>query len=315
MLHTRALVLFCLLTLGLSACSVRDVTTKPDPKKPASKATSTMDKDAKGEATTKSDKPAPPPVAKNNNLNAVLWVQTSAEYKAITRQTYASAQAMLPEAIKDKKWTALVPGEYNEADLRRLKPAVIVDVDETVLDNSPFQATLIENDSLFDPKSWDAWTKRREARAVPGAVEFARAANDQGVQVIYVTNRNASQEEDTRSNLLALGFPLGEDASKDVILCRGEKEAWGSQKGTRRREVAQEYRVIMLIGDNLGDFVDDYKGTVSQREEVIEKYSAWWGERWFMLPNPTYGSWESAIIGKETDMKKRTDLKRGSLRR
>jgi acid phosphatase len=291
---------------------VRDVTTKPDPVKPASKATSTVDMGDKGDM---GDKPAPAPVARNNNLNAVLWVQTSAEYKALTRQTYAAALATLPRAIKDKKWTALVSGEYNESTLRGLKPAVIVDVDETMLDNSPFQATMIENDSLFDPKSWEAWTQRREARAVPGAVEFARAANDQGVQVIYVTNRNASQEEDTRANLLALGFPLSSDPAKDVILCRGEKEAWGSKKGTRRREVAKDYRVIMLIGDNLGDFVDDYKGSVGERDEIIEKYATWWGERWFMLPNPTYGSWESAVIGKEKDMKKRTDLKRGSLRR
>jgi 5'-nucleotidase (lipoprotein e(P4) family) len=306
--NTHKILILLVILFAHAACSVRDVTTKPDPK-PASKPASAVAGTDKAEP-----KPCPPPIPHHDNLNGVLWMQSAAEYKANARQTFAAAQAMLPEALKDKKWTALVEEEKGAEDIRPLPPAVIVDVDETVLDNSSYQANLVLQDGVFDPKTWGEWTKKREARAVPGAVEFARAANDKGVKVLYVTNRSSDQEVDTRANLSALGFPLQQAEGEDLVLCQGEKQEWTSAKGTRRRELAQKYRIIMVIGDNLGDFVDNYKGSITERDEVIEKHAAWWGYRWFMLPNPTYGSWESAVIGKETDAKARNQLKRDALR-
>ncbi len=305
-----------LAVMSLTACSVRDVTVKPDPPK-ATKAETMADGKAtadapKAMADAPKAKPCPKPIPTNNNLNSVAWVQTATEYDALALQTYANAKAILPEAIKDRKWTAAP--EQQQVDVRSLKPAIIVDVDETVLDNSAYQARLIKKNELYSPKTWGKWTKERKAGAVPGAVDFLRTADNQGVKVFYVTNRDKAEERDTRANLLARGFPINEEEGEDVVMMRGEKEDWGSDKTTRRQAISFDYRIIMLIGDNLGDFMSAPKGTPAERDTAAAKHRDWWGQRWFMLPNPTYGSWERALIGKERDLGKRTDVKRSRLK-
>ena len=148
------------------------------------------------------DFPSPSAVAV---LDATLWMQTAAEYEALSRQIWVAAERLLPEAVDDTAWTAAVE---QEGGAGALPPAVIVDVDETMLDNSPYAARLIERDEPFTEASWAEWVNEARARPVPGAVEFARRARELGVEVFYVTNRLANLEEGTRRNLAAAGFPL-----------------------------------------------------------------------------------------------------------
>jgi 5'-nucleotidase (lipoprotein e(P4) family) len=233
----------------------------------------------------------------HENLNAVLWVQAALEYEASAIQAYKLAQVRLDQAIADRSWTAAVE---QQTDPSALKPAVIVDVDETVLDNSYYQARMIRDTTSYNTSTWDPWVLEARATAIPGAVEFARFAAARGVTIFYVTNRTANLEAATRKNLAAVGFPLTDGV--DTVLARGERPEWqASGKSSRRAHVARDYRILLLIGDDLGDFVVDAGGTPDERRARTQPQAAWWGERWIMLPNPTYGSWERAIVGTAQD--------------
>ena len=165
-----------------------------------------------------------------------------------------------------------------------------------MFDNSYYQARQVRDNSAFAAETWDRWCLEARATAIPGALEFTRDAEKRGVTVFYITNRAAKVEDATRRNLEALGFPLR--AGLDTVLTRGERPEWQpSPKGARRAHVAATYRVLLLIGDDLGDFVADAAGTPEQRAARTAPQAEWWGRRWIMLPNPTYGSWERAIIG------------------
>ena len=137
-----------------------------------------------------------PANAPNDNLNAVLWVQRSQEYRASALQTWKLAGAQLDAALADGSWTALLPEEGGKHQSAKLKPAVVVDVDETVLDNSPYQARLVAQDAQYDEASWDAWVREQKARPVPGVVEFAKAAQARGEQVGLVLYPGALHDFD-----------------------------------------------------------------------------------------------------------------------
>jgi acid phosphatase len=241
--------------------------------------------------------PAPAPVGVPSPnavavLDATLWMQTAAEYQALSRQTWAVAERLLPEAVEDTAWTAAVE---QEGGAGALPPAVIVDVDETMLDNSPYAARLIERDESFTEASWAEWVNEARARPISGAVEFARRARELGVELFYVTNRLSNLEEGTRRNLVAAGFPL--DREEDVVLLKNEREGWGSDKATRRAWIAERYRIVLLVGDDLNDFASGARGeSIETREAIVEKYGDRWGSRWIVLANPTYGSWMSAVL-------------------
>lgn len=241
--------------------------------------------------------PAGRTAAAHENLNAVLWTQTALEYEASALQAYRLAQMQLDAALADPGWTAAIE---QQGDASKLPPAVILDVDETVLDNSYYQARMIRDNTTFAASTWDPWVEEARATAIPGAVEFTRYAAGKGVTVFYVTNRTANLEAATRKNLAAEHFPLSADL--DTVLVRGERPEWSaSAKGPRRAFVASQYRILMLVGDDLGDFVVDAAGTPAERRARAAAQSEWWGRRWIMLPNPTYGSWERGILGSATD--------------
>ena len=238
----------------------------------------------------------------DDNLNAVLWTQASAEYDAAALSLYRAAADRLDEALADPAWDALAPGERdNAAALAGLPPAVIMDVDETVLDNSPYQARLVRQGATYDEASWAAWVDERAARPVPGVAEFTRAAATRGVTVVYLSNRTEQSQAATLDNLRALGLPV---AGGDAFLGKGSAgcEHAGSAKDCRRRQVAARYRVLMQFGDQLGDFVAVRDGAPAARQALVERHAGWFGERWWMLPNPTYGDWEPALFGHDWDL-------------
>ena len=236
------------------------------------------------------------PSRPNDNLNAVLWVQRSAEYQAAAIQTYRAAAEHLDRALAEPHWDALVPTERDNTG-HGLKPAVVLDIDETVLDNSPYQARLVRDGLEYSDPTWDAWVEERRATPVPGVLEFARAAQARGVTLVYISNRAVHLKQATLDNLRSAGLPVADDS---VFLGLGTVvegcDQHGSEKDCRRRLAGRNYRVLMQFGDQLGDFVHIPANTPQARQGLLEEYDDWFGERWWMLPNPTYGSWEPALF-------------------
>ena len=225
---------------------------------------------------------------KEQNIMSVLFQQTAAERLAGSLQTFRSAKQALDNALADSSWSAL-PGQavYGK------KPAIIVDVDETVLDNTAYEARMILDGTKY-PEGWVSWGKEAAATEVPGAKDFLNYAASKDVTIFYVTNRVVELKEATKKNLTKLGIPW--DKTKDTVLMRGENN-WGSDKGPRRKLVGNEYRVLLMIGDNLGDFVDakDNNLNPSNRKNIVSDYADYWGVQWFMLQNIAYGDWEGAL--------------------
>ncbi len=255
------------------------------------------------------------------NLNSVTWMQGSEEYRALMLGAYNMARQNLDHALEDRTWTALpsqVPANSDEASaLGKLPPAVILDVDETVLGTLPYQAWLVKKGRPFTHISWHAWVSEAGAEAIPGALEFVHYAMEKGVTVFYLSNRadrgaldlNVNGQIDpgeeqvdlepfTISNLVRLGFlPQRNISNDDSVLLRGEtgrdgqlKKGWASSDKTDRREsLSTDYRVVLILGDNLNDFVS---------EDIPEAPNrARWGRSWIMLPNPIYGPWEKRLYG------------------
>ena len=255
------------------------------------------------------------------NLNSVTWMQGSEEYRALMLGAYNMARQNLDHALEDRTWTALpsqVPANSDEASaLGKLPPAVILDVDETVLGTLPYQAWLVKKGRPFTHISWHAWVSEAGAEAIPGALEFVHYAMEKGVTVFYLSNRadrgaldlNVNGQIDpgeeqvdlepfTISNLVRLGFlPQRNISNDDSVLLRGEtgrdgqlKKGWASSDKTDRREsLSTDYRVVLILGDNLNDFVSEDIPEASNR--------ARWGRSWIMLPNPIYGPWEKRLYG------------------
>jgi len=244
-------------------------------------------------------------------LNAVLWMQRSVEYKASALTAFALARIRLDQALADPNWTG-APKEQ-AGTYQSLPTAVILDIDETILDNSGYQAWMALKGTTFDPKTWNAYVNTVTSLPIPGALEFARYADSKGVKVFYVTNRTAEEEPATRKNLEKFGFPMGGNA--DTMLMARKQPDWGSAKGTRRAHVARNYRVLLNVGDNFGDFVDEFRGSEAERLKVLEQHKDRWGREWIMIANPSYGSFESAPFGHDFKLPEgeKRKLKRGAL--
>ena len=237
---------------------------------------------------------APQPAAPES-LDSVLWAQTSVEHDAAYLQAFRIARLMLDRARADRTWTAALE---QSAGYERLPPAIILDVDETILDNSPEEAQKVRSGPTTS--LWKEWVRKEHSTALPGALEFTQYADSHGVTVFYVTNREAPDKPATRRNLGQLGFPL--NTHIDPILCRGEKPDWGSDKGSRRADIAAHYRVLLLIGDDLNDFLSGVHVAPDERRRQVSAYSDRWGERWIALPNPMYGSWEAALYSHKGEL-------------
>ena len=232
-------------------------------------------------------------VPQNDLLNATLWMQNSVEHKAVSRGLFDLAKLRLDQALADKAWTATPDKEG--ANYQDEPVAIIADLDETLLDNANYQASLIQRGTNFSSKEWTEYVNSQTTGAMPGAVDFLNYAASKGVKIFYVSNRTKDEEPGTRANMEKLGFPMG--GNVDTVLTKKEQPDWGSAKENRIAYVAKDYRVALLMGDNLGDFTDVARGSVADRDAFYEKTKDNWGKTWIMFPNPEYGSWESATFG------------------
>lgn len=237
-------------------------------------------------------------------LYATLWQQSSAEYRVLAEMIFSTAKFQLERALADREWTA-EPSQ--KVGFQHLPPAVIMDIDETVMDNSRFQAQLIKTGLEYSEEVWKRWVGNRTAASVPGAVDFVTFAQARGITVFFITGRDYYHEKETRLHLRSIGIDLPED--KDTVLMRGEQKDWVSDKTSRRKFVADAYRVLLVIGDDLGDFTSAHKTTPQSRiKEAIGHRE--WGTKWFILPNPSYGSWLESLHDFNFKMTREEILKR-----
>jgi acid phosphatase len=241
-----------------------------------------------------------PPSVGRETVNATLWMQQAAEYRIATEQVFRLAIERLATTIAAPGSAAVEQRGADAAALARLPTAVVVDLDETILDNSFYQARRALAGAEYDEPSWEAWMREGAATAIPGAIEFLQAVSRAGHRVFYVTNRacprgtpsgaSCAAREATLRNLAALGAPAAADAAE--LLQRGDRPEWGgSEKISRRTWIAERYRIVALAGDDLHDFVDRAE-YARRRVELAPLF----GTRWFLLPNAMYGSWERALL-------------------
>jgi acid phosphatase len=228
------------------------------------------------------------------SMLSVLYAQSSAEYEASNIQTYVNAKSALDRALNDLSWTAAIEQKKN---FKNKPPAIILDIDETVLNNIPFQARSIINGQSY-PVGWLEWMLEESSDAVAGVSDFLEYAQSKGVKIFYVTNRIAVAEDATRNNIKKLGLPL--DVDRDVLLMKDES-GWTSDKVSRRELIAKDYRILLLIGDQLGDFLplDETTLELDSRKNLADTYKHMWGSKWFMITNPMYGRWEASIYNNE----------------
>lgn len=214
----------------------------------------------------------------DQSVLGLIWQQQAGEYQALAYQAFNAAKVSFAQSKVAK-------GK---------KKAVVADVDETLLDNSPFQAWLVKNKLAFQPEHWRRWVEARQAKALPGAVSFVNYVNSHGGTLFYVSNRKDGAEKlATMDNLKQQGFTGVTD--KTMLF---KKDL--SSKGARFAEIEKMgYDIVMYVGDNLDDFGDDsYHQTNAQKRQFVEKNKGLFGTKYIALPNPVYGNWERAL---ETD--------------
>jgi 5'-nucleotidase (lipoprotein e(P4) family) len=234
------------------------------------------------------------------DLNAVLWFQTSVEYQASAAQTYHSAENALLRGLRDPHWTGALE---QTSHFESLPPAVILDLDETVLDNSPYEARLVASGEPYSDAAWTKWANEESAGLVPGAMHFLKFARAKGVATIYITNRTcdaANPADPLVAVLRKLQLPTEPIAGR--LFCAKDKN--DKDKTARRAMCAAKFRILLLFGDQLGDFlqIPPESATLEGRQKLYDAHQAMWGERWFQLSNPMYGSWEPAA-GRNLDEK------------
>ncbi|HEX8247432.1 MAG TPA: 5'-nucleotidase, lipoprotein e(P4) family [Pyrinomonadaceae bacterium] len=225
-------------------------------------------------------------------IGAILFMQKAAEYRALAYQAFNIAEMRLDADEKDRK-------KLPSAE-RRKPRAIVVDVDETVLDNSPAQAVQVKNRLPFIQEKWTAWVNMRKAKAIPGAIDFLNYASRKGARVFYVTNRIEVEKQPTIDNLKALGFP---DVSDETVLVKTTE----SSKEARRQTILQRYRIAILIGDNLDDLSNVFeRKAIDARFAEVDKTREMFGRKFIVLPNAMYGTWEGAIYeyGRLTEAQK-----------
>ncbi len=271
MLSTKPFSYAGLIIILLLAASCKFLRTPDD----TTDVTDTLPKDSAIHRADTLYPPAPPVhVLSQQAVMATLFQQWAAEYQALCHQAFNAARAMLDADLNNNK--VILPR------------AIIVDIDETILDNSPHSARGILEGTTY-PEFWDEWCELGKAEAVPGAIEFLNFAKQFGIRIFYVTNRKAHLKEATMRNLTELGFP---DVLENHMFFRTAE----ASKANRRAAISKYYHITMLIGDNLADFSEIFENlTPNRRAEVTDSLSYRFGNRYIVLPNAMYGDWEAAL--------------------
>ncbi|WP_183556477.1 5'-nucleotidase, lipoprotein e(P4) family [Mucilaginibacter sp. SP1R1] len=215
-------------------------------------------------------------ITNDGKIWASLWQQRAAEYKALCFQAYNIARQRVDEGVK----------------LTSDKPlAIVTDIDETLLDNSPYDAKRALQNLDYTDATWKQWTDKAIADTVPGAPAFFRYAGSKGVTIFYITNRNENERAATLFNLQRYGLPNTDD--EHLLLRQGN-----SSKESRRQDVLKTHNILLLCGDNLPDFdlLYDNHPSEENRAATTQKLQKEFGKRFIVIPNPSYGDFEGALF-------------------
>ena len=203
--------------------------------------------------------------------NDVRWVRESNEYKSLCYQIYSNATTNLNRQVGAN------PYSLNNKDLSTY--AIVMDLDETVLDNSQYQVELLDKKESFNMTSWAKWVNREEAKIVPGAKEYIDVVRSYGIQLIFISNRMDERLNATINNMKILDIY----SDSDIFLLRKNKK---DKKTVRRNEIYNStgrmanystHTVIQYLGDAMGDFP-----SYDSKQFSVDQY---------IFPNPMYGKW------------------------
>ncbi|MGB0390940.1 MAG: 5'-nucleotidase, lipoprotein e(P4) family [Salibacteraceae bacterium] len=221
--------------------------------------------------------------SQEHTMNSVLFHQTAAEYKALCYQTYNFSKLVLENKLKGHAYPYEKP------------PAIVMDLDETVVDNSFYNAQLLLDNEGYTKDSWKEWSDLSKAGAVPGAIEFIKSAQELGVKVMFISNRRSNELSSTMNNVISLGV---NNVDSSNFLLREEE----GSKMARRSLVSEENEIVMLFGDNLADFMEIFDKESNQvRNDLVDSLSAEFGNRFVVLPNVLYGEWEGSLYDYKYD--------------
>ena len=216
------------------------------------------------------------PSAREQELTALLWQRRSAEWRALCYQAYNTALMRIQLA------QAAQPGQ---------KLTIVVDLDETVIDNSALAVRRLSTSPANPAPSWLAWCKQRQAAPMPGAKAFLEAADALGTEIIYLTNRPNSMRQITFNQLKALGFPQVEFAQLDMRLTAGRS------KLNRLNRLARRKQIILYLGNALNDFpLAKTTRTATARHQLVDKAQNFFGTQFILIPTPIDQDWENATL-------------------
>ncbi len=202
--------------------------------------------------------------------HSMYWHKNSAEYKALCLQAYNAAKNKLDIELSKNIDKTL---------------AIVADLDETILNNTPYNEMLIEENTSYNQENWSDWVNKKIATAVPGSLDFFNYADSKGVEIIYLSNRRVENYEPTKENLISLGFPFKE--STQMLL------RTNSRNKDERRKSIENYNIIMFVGDNLGDFDSTFFDKDNdERWEISKSKKEKFGDSFILIPNLIYGDWE-----------------------
>jgi len=219
------------------------------------------------------------------NTMSTLWYQHAAEMRAIYYQSYNLAEEKVRLFLTDTS--------------REKPPAVVVDIDETILDNSPSEARNILEGERYSRERWFEWSGNSSAKPLPGSLDFAKFLEGVGVELFYISNRSIEELDVTIDNLKKYGFP---NADSEHVFLKSNT----STKKSRREKVLSDHDIILLVGDNLGDFSEVFEDR-SQNfgKDLVDLHREDFGSRFIILPNPMYGAWTSALYGSTSGLSPR----------
>jgi 5'-nucleotidase (lipoprotein e(P4) family) len=218
----------------------------------------------------------------NLKENPVLFHQTAAEYRALCYQAFNLATLRVKELPKK--------------EFKKNKLAIITDIDETILDNSYSEAQLIKESRSYSSESWLEWTNKSAATPVPGAKDFLQYAASRGIEIFYISNRKTIEVNSTIINLKKYDLPFADSAHMLFKVTEDTKKA-------RRQQVMSEYKVVLLMGDNLNDFSEVFEsGNIEARFTLTDAAKDDWGRKFIVIPNCIYGEWEGAIYNYQRNL-------------
>ena len=210
----------------------------------------------------------------DGKIYATAYQQRSAEYRALCYQAFNIARLRIDQFNRE----------------RSPKPkAIMTDVDETILNNSPYEAHQLLQGKDFDNTTWEQWTSKGIADTMPGALHFLQYASAAGIEIFYVSNRGENERVGTLANLKKFNFP---NADNEHILLKGKS----SSKDDRKSSIAETHTIVLFMGDNMNDFSSLFeKKNPDDRVKVADNFSSEFGNRFIVLPNVEYGDWEFSL--------------------